>query len=170
MCHLPLQAAEDEDIARRIESIAKNEGGLELTDEGLQAILYVAEGDLRRAINVLQAAAALDTRITDENVFLVASRARPEDVREMMGGLALEGNFLKAREKLREILLKQGLSGGEDVLIQMHKEVFNLPIPEDRKVALADKIGEYNFRLVEGGANEMIQLEALLAQFTIMGK
>ncbi len=160
----------DEDIARRIESIAKNEGGLELTDEGLQAILYVAEGDLRRAINVLQAAAALDTRITDENVFLVASRARPEDVREMMGGLALEGNFLKAREKLREILLKQGLSGGEDVLIQMHKEVFNLPIPEDRKVALADKIGEYNFRLVEGGANEMIQLEALLAQFTIMGK
>jgi len=156
----------DEDIARRIEFIAENEG-LELTEDGLQALLYVAEGDLRRAINVLQAAAALDTKITDENVFLVASRARPEDIRDMMKS-ALEGNFLKAREKLREILLKQGLSG-EDVLIQMHKEVFNLPIPEDKKVALADKIGEYNFRLVEG-ANEMIQLEALLAQFTIMGK
>ena len=156
----------DEDIARRIEFIADNEG-LELTEDGLQALLYVAEGDLRRAINVLQAAAALDTKITDENVFLVASRARPEDIRDMMKS-ALEGNFLKAREKLREILLKQGLSG-EDVLIQMHKEVFNLPIPEDKKVALADKIGEYNFRLVEG-ANEMIQLEALLAQFTIMGK
>ncbi|CAD5245035.1 replication factor C small subunit [Thermococcus camini] len=156
----------DEDVAERIRYIAENEG-LELTEDGLQAILYVAEGDLRRAINVLQAAAALDKTITDENVFLVASRARPEDVRDMMN-LALEGNFLKAREKLREILLKQGLSG-EDVLIQMHREVFNLPIPEDRKVALADKIGEYNFRLVEG-ANEMIQLEALLAQFTIMGK
>jgi replication factor C small subunit len=155
----------DEDIAKRIKYIAEQEG-LELTDEGLQAILYVAEGDLRRAINVLQAAAALDKKITDENVFLVASRARPEDVREMMT-LALEGNFLKARDKLRDILLKQGLSG-EDVLIQMHKEVFNLPIPEDKKVALADKIGEYNFRLVEG-ANEMIQLEALLAQFTLMG-
>ncbi|WP_297552071.1 replication factor C small subunit [Thermococcus sp.] len=155
----------DEDIAKRIRYIAEQEG-LELTEEGLQAILYVAEGDLRRAINVLQAAAALDKKITDENVFLVASRARPEDVREMMT-LALEGNFLKARDKLRDILLKQGLSG-EDVLIQMHKEVFNLPIPEDKKVALADKIGEYNFRLVEG-ANEMIQLEALLAQFTIMG-
>ena len=156
----------DEDIAGRIRYIAEKEG-LELTEEGLQALLYVAEGDLRRAINVLQAAAALDRKITDENVFLVASRARPEDVREMMQ-LALDGNFLKAREKLREILLKQGLSG-EDVLIQMHKEVFNLPIPEDRKVALADKIGEYNFRLVEG-ANEMVQLEALLAQFTLMGR
>ena len=156
----------DEDIAKRLKYIAENEG-LELTEEGLQAILYVAEGDLRRAINVLQAAAALDVKITDENVFLVASRARPEDVREMML-LALEGNFLKARDKLREILLKQGLSG-EDVLIQMHKEVFNLPISEPKKVALADKIGEYNFRLVEG-ANEMIQLEALLAQFTLLGK
>ncbi len=156
----------DEDIAKRIRYIAMREG-LELTDEGLQAILYVAEGDLRRGINVLQAAAALDRVITDENVFLVASRARPEDVRKMMQ-LALEGNFLKARERLRDILFKQGLSG-EDVLIQMHREVFNLPIPEDRKVALADKIGEYNFRLVEG-ANEMIQLEALLAQFTVLSK
>ncbi len=156
----------DEAIAERIRYIAENEG-LELTEEGIQAILYVAEGDMRRAINVLQAAAALDTKITDENVFLVASRARPEDVREIMQ-LALKGNFLKARDKLRDILLKQGLSG-EDVLIQMHREVFNLPIPEDKKVALADRIGEYNFRLVEG-ANEMIQLEALLAQFTIMGK
>ncbi len=156
----------DDAIAGRIEYIAESEG-LKLTEDGLQALLYVAEGDMRRAINVLQAAAALDTVITDENVFLVASRARPEDVRGMME-LALDGNFLKARDKLREILLKQGLSG-EDVVIQMHKEVFNLPIPEDKKVALADKIGEYNFRLVEG-ANEMIQLEALLAQFTIMGK
>ncbi|HIP88636.1 MAG TPA: replication factor C small subunit, partial [Thermococcus paralvinellae] len=111
----------DEDIAKRIKFIAESEG-LELTEDGLQAILYVAEGDLRRAINVLQAAAALDTKVTDENVFMVASRARPEDVREMML-MALEGNFLKAREKLREILLKQGLSG-EDVLIQMHREVF----------------------------------------------
>jgi len=51
----------------------------------------------------------------------------------------------------------------------MHKEVFNLPISEPKKVALADKIGEYNFRLVEG-SNEMIQLEALLAQFTLLGK
>lgn len=156
----------DEDVAKRLRYIAEQEG-LGLTGEGLQALLYVAEGDLRRAINVLQAAAALDMVITDENVFTVASRARPEDVREMMI-LALEGNFLKARDRLREILLKQGLSG-EDVLIQMHKEVFNLPISEPKKVALADKIGEYNFRLVEG-ANEMIQLEALLAQFTLLGK
>ncbi|AFK21849.1 replication factor C small subunit [Pyrococcus sp. ST04] len=156
----------DEDIAKRLKFIAENEG-LELTEEGLQAILYIAEGDMRRAINILQAAAALDKKITDENVFMVASRARPEDVRQMML-LALEGNFLKAREKLREILLKQGLSG-EDVLVQMHKEVFNLPISEPKKVQLADKIGEYNFRLVEG-ANEMIQLEALLAQFTLIGK
>ncbi|AEC51559.1 putative protein replication factor C small subunit [Pyrococcus sp. NA2] len=156
----------DEDIAKRLKFIAEQEG-LELTEEGLQAILYIAEGDMRRAINILQAAAALDRKITDENVFMVASRARPEDIREMML-LALKGNFLKAREKLREILLKQGLSG-EDVLVQMHREVFNLPIEEPKKVYLADKIGEYNFRLVEG-ANELIQLEALLAQFTLIGK
>ena len=37
-------------------------------------------------------------------------------------------------------------------------------LPSKSKIELVDIIGEYNFRLVEG-ANERIQLEALLAQF-----
>jgi len=36
-------------------------------------------------------------------------------------------------------------------------------------VKLVDRIGEYNFRLVEG-ANERIQVEALLAQMGVVGK
>jgi len=37
------------------------------------------------------------------------------------------------------------------------------------KVALVDKVGEYDFRLTEG-ADETIQLEALLAQLMLAGK
>jgi replication factor C small subunit len=38
-----------------------------------------------------------------------------------------------------------------------------------KKVELIDKIGEYNFRITEG-ANERIQLEALLAYLVLIGK
>ena len=40
-------------------------------------------------------------------------------------------------------------------------------LSEKEKVTVMDKIGEYNFRLVEG-ANETIQIEALLAQFLLV--
>lgn len=57
---------------------------------------------------------------------------------------------------------------GEDVISQVYKEVINMQIPDKKKVMLVDRIGEYNFRLVEG-ANERIQLEALLAQIMLIG-
>ena len=77
-----------------------------------------------------------------------------------------KGNFIEAGEKLRSLMYDYGMSG-EDVVTQMYREVIAMPekeLPSKRKIELVDKIGEYNFRLVEG-ANERIQLEALLAQF-----
>ena len=62
-------------------------------------------------------------------------------------------------------MLSYGMSG-EDILLQMSREVMNLDAEDRLKVKVIDLIGEANFCLVEG-ANERIQLEALLAR--IMG-
>jgi replication factor C small subunit len=82
--------------------------------------------------------------------------------------LALKGEFIESRTLLREITMNYGVSGS-DLISQIHKEVFKLDVPEDVKIKLADVIGEYEFRLVEG-SNEIIQLEALLAQFALKVK
>jgi replication factor C small subunit len=79
---------------------------------------------------------------------------------------ALAGDFLSARKQLSDLLLKYGLSG-EDILRQMHREIFNLDIPDKKKVEFVDRLGEHDFRLVEG-SNEKIQLESLLAHFALM--
>ncbi len=81
--------------------------------------------------------------------------------------LALEGEFEKSRKKLRDLLINQGLAG-DDILQQIHKEIFDLDIPEPMKVKLIDKVGEFDFRLVEG-ANDRIQLEAVLAHLARLG-
>jgi replication factor C small subunit len=44
-----------------------------------------------------------------------------------------------------------------------------LDIPDEDKIKLVDKTGEYDFRISEGGSN-LIQLEALLAQFLLFSK
>ncbi len=155
----------DEDIKKRLEFIASKEK-LKLEESGIEAILYVAEGDLRKAINLLQSAAAYSNEINDELIFKVVAKARPEDIRDIIN-LALGGKFTVARERLRELLITYGMSG-EDVVEQFHREVFRLDIPEEEKVKLAGMIGEYDFRIKEG-SNELLQLESLLAQFTLLG-
>ena len=159
--HLP-----EDQIRKRIEYIAEQEGVM-VTEDGMKAIIDLGGGDLRRTINILQTAASTGKPIDEETVYSVVGRANPADVREMML-TALNGDFIKAREKLRELLLKYGLAGS-DILGQIHNEVFRLSIPEKWKVKIIEIIGETDYRLIQG-SNEEIQLSALLAKFVEAGE
>jgi replication factor C small subunit len=148
-----------------INHIAANES-LKMTEEAKEALVTVAEGDLRRVTNILQSCAAVAKNITPETVYSLASVAEPTEVKEVLL-TALKGDFIKAREKLLDIMLKYGLSG-LDAIKQIQSEIWNLEIDGRKKVSLIDKCGEIEFRLVEG-ADEFVQLEALLAQFVLAG-
>jgi len=139
---------------------------VQLLDEGLDAIYEVCGGDLRRAINTLQAAASLGKPITAEVVYSVVGRAHPAEIREMMK-IAMNGDFIKAREKLREMIFKYGVAA-TDIVRQIHTEVFRLDIPEPWKIKLADLVGEIDFRITQG-SDEEIQLSALLAKLVEAG-
>ncbi|VVB94776.1 Replication factor C small subunit [uncultured archaeon] len=153
-------------VEERVKHIAKVEG-VNLTDDGMDAIKYVAAGDMRRAINALQAAAMLDKNVNMDAIYKTTATAKPEEVLELIK-LALEGNFMKARAKLDFLLIEQGLSG-EDIIGQIYRAMFDMTIPDRLKVDLIDHIGEIDFRMAEG-ANERIQLEALIAHFILCGK
>ena len=157
----PLSAKE---VEEKIRQVCKSEG-VSIDDKAIEAIIYVSQGDMRKAINILQSAASLEKKVGESTVYNVSSRARPEEVKEMIH-LALNAEFLEARKKLDSLLYDHGMSG-EDVINQLYREMISMPEKEldgKTKIALVDTIGEYNFRIVEG-ANERIQLEALLAQF-----
>ncbi|MEM2093091.1 MAG: replication factor C small subunit [Candidatus Bathyarchaeia archaeon] len=153
--HLP---REEQD--RYLRYIAEKEGVM-LLDEGLDAIYEVCSGDLRRAINTLQAAASLGKPIDAKVVYSITGKANPADVRRLID-ITMKGNFIEARKQLREMLQKYGVAGS-DIIRQIHGEIFKADIPETWKIKLAEVIGEIDYRLVEG-ADEEIQLSALLAK------
>src|SRR5213594_262712 len=155
-----------EAIREYVSRIAKAEK-LKITDEGMDALVYVAEGDMRRAVNSLQVAASLGPAIDADVLYKVASTIRPEEVKKLIEK-ALEGEFLRAREVLDRLLIEYGLSG-EDIVRQLHRSVFDLNVPDESKVRLLDRIGETDFRLTEG-SSERIQIEALLAHFALIGQ
>jgi replication factor C small subunit len=129
--------------------------------DGLDAIFEVCGGDLRRAINTLQAAASLNKPVDAKVVYSITGRASPADVRKMIE-VAMKGDFIEARKQLRDMIQKYGVAGS-DIIRQIHTEIFRSDIPEPWKIRLADVVGEIDYRLVEG-ADEEVQLSALLAR------
>jgi replication factor C small subunit len=154
----------NEEITEMLNRIAKNEK-LILEKEAIDALIYISEGDMRKAINLLQSAAIENKRITEKLIYSISSFARPKEIKEMLSK-AMNGEFSKAREILNNLFLEYGMSG-EDIIMQVYKEILNLKIEETEKAKLLDVVGEFNFRIVEG-ANERIQLEAMLAKIATM--
>ncbi|RLE59938.1 MAG: replication factor C small subunit [Thermoprotei archaeon] len=159
-----------EDVLKRLKWIAEQEG-VEIDEEALEAIWEESQGDLRKAINTLQSAAAIRKHIDVDTVFEALGKVRPREVKEMIEE-AVKGNLVLAREKLRTLIYAYGLSG-IDVIKLLHREVLSSrsPIRLDG-VPLADLlvlIGDANYKIVEG-ADDEIQLMAVLSKIALLAK
>jgi len=157
---------EKKDVAEVIRKISTKEN-IQIDEEGISAIYEMGEGDCRRAINLLQATSAISLNIDKEMVNLVSSSAKPADIKVVLD-YALAGDFINAKEKLLDVMLKESISG-TDVIKAIQKEVWNLPIEAETKVRITEKTGEIEFRIVEG-SDEFVQLESLLASFVLAGQ
>lgn len=149
-----------------LKKIAKKEK-LKIDDKAFDVILYISEGDLRRSINLLQSSAATGKKITEKLIYDIAAQARPKDIEELLK-IALKGNFSQARKKLFDILINQGIAG-EDIIKGIHRQIYDLDVPEEDKIKIIEYLGEYEFRIDEGG-DPMIQIAAFLAQIAAMNK
>jgi len=157
---------EKKEMDKIIKRIAEREK-LTVNEEAMVALYEASEGDCRRVINLLQSTASISPNITKDLVNTIASSAKPKDIKVVLE-YALSGDFISARDKLLDIMLKEGISG-QDIIKSIQKEVWNLQIEPEIKVKLTEKTGEVEFRLVEG-SDEFVQLEALLASFLLAGQ
>jgi replication factor C small subunit len=154
------------DVKLSLNRVAEAEH-VEVTEDGLDAICELAAGDLRKATNILQVAASLGKKVDQEVVFESTESIKPSEIQELLK-TALTGNFTAARSRLDEIIIHHGLSG-EDIVQGIHRAVFDLPVSEEAKIRLIDRVGEAEFRIVSG-SSDRIQLEALLAHFANEGR
>lgn len=143
--------------------------GIDADPKAVERIFEISEGDLRRAVNYLQVAATstkgkLDLAALDKTV----PEAQSELIREMLK-LALQGDFMKARDAMYELMGKHGVSGRE-IIRGANREVSrNTDVTGDKQAEVVRALGECDFRLTQG-ANEDIQLSAMLAQLSVIGR
>ncbi|MHA2063920.1 MAG: replication factor C small subunit [Candidatus Thorarchaeota archaeon] len=148
----------DDSMVERLKFIAKKEK-ISVNASGNKAILYLAEGDMRAAINLLQASASVGEKVDDTVVYSIAGRANPKAIKEMLD--SAEVNYEDSLERLRELIYQQGVSP-VDLVRQLHREVLKLDVSENRKMLILERAAEVEYRIGEGASGE-VQLSALLA-------
>jgi replication factor C small subunit len=152
----------EEDVVAHLESICKKEK-LKHDAKALSLIHEATEGDLRHAINVLQAAASLGP-VNAANVNTAVGISEKARVGEIVK-LALNDKFQDARIKLIELTKVYGMSE-RDFLKYANEEVQKL---KTSSAEVISALAECDYRLVSG-AHPDIQLAALLAELGKIGK
>lgn len=153
-----------DDIAMRIKFVAKEED-IELTTGGVNALINVSRGDCRRAINYLQSCGTISKKIDQEIVFRVAGEVPTEKIKEILK-VALEGQLQLSIKLLTDLINEYGLSG-QNIIKNIHREIYELNVPEKLKINLSKILAEFEYRLSQGGTEE-IQLQALLARIVML--
>jgi replication factor C small subunit len=148
-------------VKEEMHRIAKKEG-LSITKEAMDAIVYIAQGDMRKAINALQGAAIISNKIDDKMVYAITSTARPDEIDDLLKR-SLGGDFDGAESVLAFLLHDRGIAPNE-LINQCYRAIVKMNLDRGLKVELIDHLGETDFRLSEG-ANSDIQMEAMIARF-----
>lgn len=151
----------DKQILKRLLEICDLEK-LSYTDDGLEAIIFTAQGDMRQAINNLQSTHNGFGHINSENVFKVCDEPHPLLIKQMIENCTEQK--LEEAMKILSHLWKLGYSA-DDIINVVFRVCKTTQIPEYIKLEYVKLIGLAHSRICQG-LNSFLQLNSLLAQMT----
>jgi len=136
-----------------------------ITQEALEAIVYISDGDARKAVGSLDNATltANNNTITINDIYQV-SYIEPQTIQNIIKK-ALSGEFL-ASSILIEKLLMNGVSS-RDILKQIMQRVQELTIDDKMKVDISVIIGDTSWRI--NVTNEETMLKWMIAKIVKLG-
>ncbi|VVD05199.1 unnamed protein product [Leptidea sinapis] len=133
---------------------------LSYTEEGVNAVVFTAQGDLRSALNNLQSTAQGFRHISPDNVFKVCDEPHPMFIKTMLESCLKQD--IHSAYKVMAKLVKLGYAA-EDIVSNIFRVCKGLETSEDVKLALIREIGVTHMRLADG-LSSSLQLAALLAR------
>ncbi|NWT76685.1 RFC5 factor, partial [Prunella himalayana] len=175
----------------RLQHVIQEEG-VDVTEDGMKALVTLSSGDMRRAVNILQSTSMAFGKVTEENVYTCTGHPLKSDIANILDWM-LNQDFSTAYRKIMELKTLKGLAlqdilteihlfvhrGGERVQLQMilERPNFSLPLtecfllstvdfPPSIRIQLLIKLADIEYRLA-AGTSEKIQLSSLIAAFQV---
>lgn len=157
-------------ISPRMDLIIENEQ-LNITPGGRQAILEMAQGDMRRVVNLLQSTSMTfnEQTIDEIKVYQCCGHPLRSDIEKILKVL-LAHDLREAYKIINEIKIEKGLAL-QDIITQISNYVKEIEFPEmdentikKIKVDIIIKLADIEFHLSNGGS-EKIYLSAMIGAF-----
>ena len=154
-------------ILHRLIEVCEAES-VQSTPEGLEALLFTADGDMRQALNNLQSTHAGFSFVSADNVYRVCDSPHPTLIEAIV--LACTTADLDRAQSGLEELVAMGYSP-LDIISTFFRVVKNLPrerLPEATQLDYIKEIGFTHMRVLEGVSSKL-QLAGLLANLCLVG-
>ncbi|KAL0052696.1 hypothetical protein WJX82_006359 [Trebouxia sp. C0006] len=149
----------DKEILSRIVYVCQQEK-VPYVPEGLEAIIFTADGDMRQALNNLQATHSGFSLINQENVFKVCDQPHPILVANLISH-CLSAEIDNAYNIMKH-LCDLGYSA-TDIITTLFRVVRNYKMQEFLKLEFIKEVGFCHMRISDG-VNSRLQLSGLLAK------
>lgn len=149
----------DKEVLSRIVYVCQQEK-VPYVPEGLEAIIFTADGDMRQALNNLQATHSGFSLINQENVFKVCDQPHPILVANLISH-CLSAEIDNAYSIMKH-LCDLGYSA-TDIITTLFRVVRNYKMQEFLKLEFIKEVGFCHMRISDG-VNSRLQLSGLLAK------
>jgi replication factor C subunit 2/4 len=152
----------DDEILERLNFVIDEET-IDCDDSGLKALLFTAEGDMRYALNNLQATVAGFGEVRKDNVYKVCDQPHPE-LMERVVNHCLEGEFEEACEEI-DTVFNEGYNI-LDIIGTLNKIIQTIDMNDERRLGFLKHATDFKMRVLEGNDSQL-QLHAFLASLWI---
>jgi len=149
----------DAQVLAKVLEVCKAEN-IDHTDDGLEAVVFTAQGDMRQALNNLQSTFEGFGFVKSENVFKVCDEPHPILIKDMLDHCVksdIDESF-----KLLNHLWKLGYSS-EDIITSVFRVCKTHNMAEFIKLEFIKEIGLTHLSLVQG-TQSLLQLSGMLAR------
>jgi len=150
----------DKELLKRLLEICKEEN-VQYNDEGLKALIFTSEGDMRQAIGNLQSTWSGFAFVGAEQVYKVCDQPHPAKVRKILMDCT-KGDIATAMGGLEELVVA-GYSPVDIVTTLFRVTKNHESMAEYTKLEFIKEIGFTHMRILEG-VGTPVQLAGLLAR------
>nr|XP_002739068.1 PREDICTED: replication factor C subunit 5-like [Saccoglossus kowalevskii] len=154
---------DNQQMVPRLEHVIQQER-VDVTEDGMNALVTLANGDMRKSLNILQSTSMAYDVVNEVNVYTCVGHPLKEDISNIVNWM-LNEDFTTAYNNILDLKTLKGLAL-QDILTEVHKFIHKVELPTKVRIKLLDKMAEIEYNLT-AGTNEKIQLGSLIAAFQV---
>ncbi|CUG89564.1 replication factor subunit 3, putative [Bodo saltans] len=142
----------------RLMFIAQQEN-IPCDEAGIAAAYKLSNGDLRRCLNMIQAAALSHEKITEDSVYQSTGNPTPKDIQSMLE-IMCSKDYTSAMEDVQLLVQAKGASV-VDIVREMYPLVMRMGIPQECHCFILTKMADLEFYMASG-TQESVALAGLV--------